>query len=599
MSDYPTDRDFDDAEKIVLEFLRNSNDPVERDVADLVLQNGGDNRDCDDFLKEAMAVIEYYALVSERKDNIIIFDSNKDLEKCCDAALRAAAYDFAYKDKSLSDKLSDGEYRDAREMSEKLDKIHSALRDLKDRDRGRSGRRDDRGGRRDDRRDDRSSRRDSDRGRDRDRDRGRDGRRERSSRRDSDSSTTQHRKSSSECDSRRDQERREERSSSSKVKDDETVITIPKVTPIRLATVKGVPVPGETNRAYAPNRHGTYIISNEDGAFYTVLEHEGGTMENYEEHELDRSLISRDNSGGRVLRIADFRKIKVDSPEKMAAAGTDVELVYGENLSCISTQTKVPLYALSEMLTSGSSYQIARLDKYIPYVVSKQPLEAINTQSFNIKTNESRSFNKMRAWIGTGQALLPDFQLNDRFAIGEMLESLASHLTVQCNNILSLVSSVNGIDNFIEDWTDVNSWLHKPDNASVLERFEDVEGEFLQANFSFLTDEQIAAGEENGVLETTFEVAEDQTIVWVRQQNFVVLADGEISQSVQIANPDKPARVEYDDLPTFYSTCEKLIAHRNSKLSLATIVMVDTSGAQYAIIAGKGSTPVIRLRKLK
>lgn len=140
MSSLIESRDLKEAIKMAYEFLDNTNDRLEEEVADIVLANDGRNRDAEDFEKHFEVAITYIDLYNRDKNRRSVFDSDRDMEEAVGKSLTLAVAAMVAADKELNADLSDRDYDDVIENAEKIEKMADALEDLEreQEDRGRS-----------------------------------------------------------------------------------------------------------------------------------------------------------------------------------------------------------------------------------------------------------------------------------------------------------------------------------------------------------------------------------------------------------------------------------------------------------------------------
>ncbi|AQT27956.1 hypothetical protein pVa21_014 [Vibrio phage pVa-21] len=620
MSNLIDSRDLKEALKMACDFLDNTNDRLEEDVADIVLANDGRNRDMDDFAKYFETAITYIDLYNRDKNRRSVFDSDRDMEEAVGKALTLSVGAFVAADKNLSEGLSDRDYDDVMDHAEKLEKMEDALEDLEreaeDRDRrgSRRGRDRDRDDRRSSRRDDRRSsrRRDRDTGRSSTRTdyrRGRDDRDDereerRSSRRDRDDRKSRNNRGSNY--GRKDPSKREEREEQGaketmNVDPNEVLIRVPRRVPVKESIVKPDALPDEAaSRVFNPSTHGAYAIAGEQGVYRAVLSHEEeDNVENYEAHELNRSLVGHDRKGERIVPLADFRGVKDPSDDETVEGDAPREptIVYGEQINCVSTGERVPTHVLTGVLNEEAEYQVVNMNKYMPLTVVSSVLEIVNDEIGEL--NSMKRFNDFYNWITKAQEKKEDLtSRNDRFAMLGCLNALTEQLTLLANNLFSIVSNIPGMDNFLEDWPSAQAWLVNPEQADVYAAWQELEAPYLRHNFAVLSEQEVAEAATKGELTTLDVQGKDIQNLWVRAKQFVVLVDGDISGTIQMSNPDLPAKVEYELTPDFHTACMTLVNHRNRNLSMANIVLVDTVGSQYCILANRAQVPVIKVRML-
>lgn len=606
MSNLIDSRDLDESIKMALDFLEDSNERLEEDVADIVLANDGRNRDMKDFEKHFETAITYIDLYNRDKNRRSVFDNDRDMEDAVGKALTLAVAGFAANDKKLMDDLGDRDYDDVMDNAEKLEKMADALDDLEEESR-RGSRRDRDRGRRDDRRS--SSRRSRDRGRDRETGRSstrtsyrRNDRDDRDARRESrrDRKRDEKRSKSAYGRNTRKDDNREEQADSMQVNPDEILISVPRQTPVKSSKVKPQALPNEDiSRVFNPTTHGAYAIAGEEGVFRAVLEHEGEEVEDYSAHELNRNLVAHDRKGERVVPVADFRGIKDPSDDMVDGDEEPREptIVYSEQINCIATGERIPTHVLTGVLNADADYQVIRMNKYLPLTVVGSVMNTVNDEIgelYNMKR-----FNDFYSWITKAQEKKEDLSnRNERFAMLNCLNTLADHLTKLANNLFGIVSNIPGMDNFIEDWPAAHAWLIKPDNADIYSVWQELEAQYLRHNLAVLSDDDAKAAAAKGEIELIDEGNQPIQNLWVRSQPFVVLVDGDISGAIQMSNPELPAKVDYEMTPDFHTACTTLVNHRNRNMSMANIILIDTVGSQYCILANKNQVPVIKVRML-
>lgn len=618
MSNLIDSRDLKEALAMACNFLDDTNDRIEEDVADIVLANDGRNRDMEDFAKSFETAITYIDLYSREKKRSSVFDSDRDMEDAVGKALTLAVAAFVAGDKALTDNMSDRDYDDIMDNAEKLEKMEDALEELEREveDRSRRGRRD---------RDDRG----------RGRDRGRSSSRRSSSRRDRDtgrsSTRTDYRRSRSDDRDDRDEGRRSRRSRDDErrssrggnygrkdpskretreepgveetmnVDPSEVLIRVPRRVPVKESIVKPDTLPNEAaSRVFNPTTHGTYAIAGDTGVYRAVLSHEEeDEVENYEAHELNRSLVSHDRKGERIVPLADFRGVKDpsdDSPVE-GEAPREPTIIYGERISCVSTGERVPTHVLTGVLNDEAEYQVVNMNKYIPLTALSSVVESVNDEIGDLPT--LKRFNDFYNWITKAQEKKEDLtSRNDRFAMLGCLNEMASRLTTLANNLFSIVSNIPGMDNILEDWPSAQAWLLNPEQADVYSAWQELEASYLRHNFAVLSEDEVNEAVKKGELTQPDVEGKDIKNLWIRAKQFVVLVDGDISGTVQMSDPTLPAKVDYELTPDFHTACMTLVQYRNRNLSMADIILIDTVGSQYSVLANKNQVPVIKVRLL-
>lgn len=612
MSTLIESRDLKEAIKMAYDFLDNTNDSLEVDVADIVLANDGRNRDAEDFEKHFEVAITYIDLYNRDKNRRSVFDSDRDMEEAVGKSLTLACAAIVAADKSLNEGLSDRDYDDVIENADKIEKMADALEDLereqedRGRDRGRS-----RG--RDDRRDSRS--RPRARSRDRDRDTGRS------------RTSTQYRRNErgddreDDRDSRRSSRREEKREARkprgnygrntrtetetedrrTPVNPDEIQITVPRQTPVKYSEFKTKPLPDRVaSQVYNPTTHGAYALAGETGVYRAVLSHEeDNELENYDAHELNRSLVGRDRKGERIVPLADFRTVRnpVDDEAIDGETPREPSIVYGDTISCVSIGERIPTHKLTEVLNADAEYQVIRMNKYIPLTVVSSVVERVNSEVGEIVS--MRRFNDFYNWITKVQDAKEDLgPRNERFAMLGCLNEMAEQLTKLANNLFGIVSNVVGMSNFIEDWPNAQAWLVRPDNADVYAAWQELETQYLRHNLAILNEEEVKEAIECGDIEPLPDNSKPITNMWIRSQPFVVIVDGDITGTLQLSDPTIPAKVDYELTPDFHAACTNLIQHRNRNMSMSNIILIDSVGSQYSVLANKSQVPVIKVRML-
>lgn len=615
MSSLIESRDLKEAIKMAYEFLDNTNDRLEEEVADIVLANDGRNRDAEDFEKHFEVAITYIDLYNRDKNRRSVFDSDRDMEEAVGKSLTLAVAAMVAADKELNADLSDRDYDDVIENAEKIEKMADALEDLEreQEDRGRSRSRS-RG------RDDRDSRRSGSRSRSRSRSRDRDTGRSRTS--------TQYRRTDDRYEqddresrrSARREEKRESRKPRSQygrntgrreeeevvetrhaVNPDEIQISVPRQTPIKQSMVKAQTLPNDAaSQVFNPTTHGAFAIANDAGIYRAVLsyEEENG-VESYEAHELNRSLVGHDRKGERVVPLADFRTIKDpsdDIPEE-GESPREPSIVYGEQLSCVTVSERIPTHVLTDVLNADAEYQVVRMNKYTPLTVVKSVVDTVNADIGEI--SNMKRFNDFYNWITKVQDVKEDLApRNERFAMLGCLNELISQLTRLANNLFGIISNIPGMSNFLEDWPNAQAWLVNPDNADIYAAWQELEAQYLRSNLAVLNADEEKAAADKGEIELVESDSRAIENMWVRAQQFVVIVDGDITGALQLSNPNAPAKVDYELTPDFHTACMTLVQHRNRCMSMGNIILIDSVGSQYSVLANKAQVPVIKVRIL-
>ncbi len=611
MSTLIENRDLKEAKELALELLDDPGNEVEELVSDVVLANSGRNSDAKEFMKYFETAITYIELVSLSKHDRSIFEDNRDLEAGVSKALEFACAAFAISDKNISDDLHDDDYGDCEDKAEALEKMEESIEDALDKQerRGSRGRDRDRGSRgRDDRRG--SSRRSK-----------------RSSRRDGKRSNTSsgyrnNRRDEDEEEERRPRKtskRRNERKSEREVKkakygrrdkdnggeefteedmDMGMDLNIPAIIAASKSRQRVNSLPGDPSTAFTPTTHGKYAISKDGEVYGAVLEHEEHDVE-YKDHELRRSLVGTDRTGGRIVPLADFRTIKDPSSTVIEGEGEDAHpvpsIMFGEEIACVVDTPRIPTYVLTPMLDNDAEYQVSRLTRYMPLQLAKAV--QLTTSGDIGELPAMRRFNDMYNWLTKAQEHCEDLPRKERFATTNSLELMAATLTRLGNNLFSIVSDIPGMDSFINDWPDAQAWLVSQGNADIYSAWQELEVEFLRHNFAAL-DSETAKHVVDTVPNATGTTFGDVNTVWVRSNAFAVLVDGDISAQVQISDPKIPARINVELTPDFYNACSMLVKHRNSELSMADIILIDSVGCQYTVLANKTAVPVMKVRTL-
>lgn len=605
MSTIIDSRDLKEAKELALELLNDPANDVEELVSDVILANSGRNSDAKEYMKYFETAVTYIELVSLSKHDSSIFEDERDLEAGVSKANEFACAAFAISDKNIADDLDNRDHDDCEDKADALDKMEDSIEDALEKQ---------------DRHDRDSRGRGRDRG-SRSRDRGRGYRR--GSRREGSRSNT----SSGYRNSRRDKEeerrprktnnrrndrkaervdkktkygRRDKNKGGVEFTDEEMSVelNIPEIIAASKSRQRVKSLPGEPSTAFTPTTHGSYAISKDGEVYGAVLEHEEKDVE-YKDHELRRSLVGTDRKGGRIVPLADFRTIKDPSSTIIEGEGESAHpvpsIMFSEEIACVVDTSRVPTYVLTPMLDNDAEYQVSRMTRYMPLQLAKSV--QLTTSGDVGELSAMRRFNDLYNWLTKAQEHCEDLPRKERFATTNSLELMAATLTRLGNNLFSIVSDVPGMGSFINDWPDAQAWLVSQGNADIYSAWQELEVEFLRHNFAAL-DNETAKHVVETVPNATGTSFGDVNTVWVRSNAFAVLVDGDISAQVQISDPKIPARINVELTPDFYNACSMLVKHRNSELSMGDIILIDSVGCQYTVLANKTAVPVMKVRTL-
>lgn len=571
----------DDIIKDTIHDISTARDVLTQDVDDFVKARNYDNEDFDEF----MQIVVNCVAIGEEQMARDRYDINRDSEaynQVLNAAIPVAVSVFAFRVKSIADRMPDRDYNECSDIADKYKydierNVDFDGRGSRDRDRGARGGRDrDRGGRDRDR--DRGGRdRDRDRGA-RDRDRGeartsrRGGRTDRS--RGSDRPATAERRET--ATSRR-PEREEETGRSQRRNREERVEREPRQ--VRLPDPQPQVLPmarnASVNTADAMNNAG-FVINPKKQHIVAIHEAsgeitEGIVMEPYEMHELGIA-VAVPKEDGIVIPLVDF----TDTPEFL-----DKNSVKSKGgLAMVAEQQSVNdvMFSLGHMVSQVRNYQrntVKDKDLIVP---------AVNVATFTLPKELYETFTTLRE-VATFEdyykmlSAIRNYLANVNGEVGRtelsaMYMSFSTHLRNCLNEFFRINFSGQSIDSeFVVDWPDVRDFINDPDNRDVGDYFRAEERRYLAANAKYTMSDV----RENGMFDVTVTA---RYLVMAYNKYF-------LGNTVLPSRRDVFCKVDAATTPEYYNACAKLMRLRNSQYEYSPVVMLDNNNIPVRVVSSR------------
>lgn len=567
----------DDIIKDTIHDISTARDVLSQDVDDFVKARNYDNDDFDEFIQ---IVINCVSIGEEQmtRDRYDINRDSKAYDQVLNASIPVAVSVFAFRVKSIADRMPDRDYNECADIAEKYKydierNVDFEGRNSRDRDRGGRGGRD-RGGRD----------RDRDRGgRDRDRDRNDRGRDDsRASRRGgrTDRSRGSDRPASAErretATSRR-PEREEETSRGNRRNREERVereprqVKLPDPQPQVLPMARNASVntaDGMNDAGFVINPKKQHIVAIHEASGEIV---EGLVMEPYEMHELGLAVVVPKDDGI-VIPLVDF----TDTPEFL-----DKENVKSKGgLAMVTEQQSVNdvMFSLGYMVSQVRNYQrntVADKDLVVP---------AINVATFTLPVELHDTFSTLK-----DVATFEDFfkllsairnYLSDvngevgRTELSAMYMSYSTHIRNCLNEFFRINFSGQHIDSeFVVDWPDVRDFITDPDNRDVGDYFRSEERRYLAANAKYTMSEQHPDGK--------FDITVTARYLVMAYNKYF------LGNTVLPSRREVFCKVDASTTPEYYNACAKLMRLRNSQYEYSPVVMLDNNNIPVRVVSSR------------
>jgi len=581
-----TDRDLQDARDLALDALEKSTSPIDEDLFSILSEGRFNNRTFDDFDKCFIKMIEFSVLVAESNGRRNPFDDTATMKEMVYTALDISAAYIIVSDRALSDQLSDGDYNKILKLADKVQLVEDKLRDYERGSRSTGGRRDSRDNRSRGSRDvrDRGGR-DSHNSRDRGGYTGSPRSRGTSSR----GASTDKAAPSYRTKDRVTVEPHQRAVREPVDTDRRAAIRLENCAPVRKSPLK---TPESVNAVFDPQRYGPYHVATSDGVVEELLEHKSEKdMEDYLEHELVRSAISKSSTGKIVVPQVDFRLMPDPITEEELP---ESKVMYHGELSYCNPDRRLSAVDLAIAASPKADYTVINVTQYRPFALPTVMKEILGDRQV------LRTFEEYHHVLVKLQEKLFETEGESAYNDTNFLWNLNDTLTFLFNNLLAMTTKETfKIGSFINDFYDCEEYLKDPDNIDMYKTWTSMEKEYINNNLHAITDEERADKESKNILYPTYQDTDDVKYVWYGVKHVAVRASGElVADSLQIDKGTDPSLVDYKMAPVFHAACMKVIHYRNTKLSMANMTMIDPVGNQLLILAGTDTTPIIKVKAL-
>lgn len=563
-------------------------------IDDIVSVNDYDNKDFDALLQNAVIVAEYLEMVAEDKDADSIFE--RGYEKALKNIVPIACAVFVMEDEDLADELSDREYNNSKKVAAKFEEMVEAVEDgeLPKRGSRRRGRgRDEeesRGSRRG--RSRRKNRRDSEDGvrvhRNRSREERDESRRGRSNKTVGDGYANPAAEKRKEEEERK-REERANRRNSTRVRGNRArqcmageeesesprnvareVHNVSKLRPV-------VPTGQFEAVAINPKVQAVFLEQTDDG-IVSVVDKLGENMESYAEHELGAVPF---NSGrnGKVIPRCNFSNV----PPLGDNAAIEISPVVHVNDKIEINSRGFDLSVISDMdkVVSEHPFTITPITNTFSMAMPMRVLrEGILV--------ECPTFNDWHKTLQQLARLMVDNNSPSNTVLATFITVVNKRLTSLVNELLSIaVDSQTKIGSFYEDYQSAYEWITAPQQAREYTVWSDCERAMI-ANAMAM---KVEAWDED-TTEQYGQVTFTTSVLYVS-------AYGEVPHDELYFNRKNAiADINFDNVPEFYTACERLVTYRNNNHRMSQIVIGDSFDNNYLVLAGPQGSSRIRAMQL-
>lgn len=575
------DGEVDEIIEYTLNVIESSKDPLEADVVDICAASAYNNRNADDFFQIVVNVFAYGAeqADSKRADPFARGTFEKLVEAGVDMAFAVTILD----DRALSRDCSRDEIADFEALKDDYDVI---LRSI-------GGGRSSRGSR------DRGSRggRDRDRGRDNDRG-GRSGRDRPSGR---SGGSSRRRRNADGANNQTTAYRTRNRDEEEEIVEEAAPRAGRRTTRqastnvIDLAEIKrrGMLEPNnETNTGHVYNPSHTLIGAIEtDGRFVEVLQ----KVEDYEKHELRRSLLTHDNER-RVVPLVSFAKT---SNDVISENQDEVEIFVEPDV----VRIEYPLINFDPSMVLAATYPVLK-DHMSKIVLMQTILQAKFTMPVELG-NMITNFVEFNTFSGWQKMLVA---LRDYAIDKDTHETTSLHVLTEVNRMDAMVVSLFNnymvilgypkvkMGCFINDWPAAYKWLSEREQADLWDDFCEYETKLFDANLKITLPKLhlVETGAEADTEEPVEIEPEIPTFFIERSVIMVQYAGSIVGDEVDFSRIGEPCTITYEETPDFFTSCNRLAKRRTGRFALADIYMTDSMGRLIVVGIRENNSGAIR-----
>lgn len=570
------DNEVDEIINYAIEVIESSNSRIEQDVVDIIAQSAYNNRDADDFFQVIVNVFAYGAEQAEAKRTDAF--ANGTFEKLVNHGIDMAFAVAILDDRQLSRDCTRDEIEDYETLKDDYGVIQRAVGG------GRSG-----------------GRRDRDRGRGRN-DRDRNSRNDRNDRGGRSSGRTNSR-SGSGTRRRRNADGANNQTTAYRTRnrEEEEVVEETRSTrrtaPTRTAEVisladikrRGLLDPNpETNTGHVFNPSHTIIGAIEnDGRFIEVLQ----KVEDYEKHELRRSLLTHDNER-RVVPLVSFAKT---SDAVISESKDEVEIFVEPDV----VRIEYPLVNFDPSMVLAATYPVMKEHKS-KIVLMQAILQAKFTmpQELGGMVSNFVEFNTFMGWKKMLVALR-EYAINP-----DTDEATSLHVLTEVNRMDAMV--VNLFNNymvmlgypkvkmgcFINDWAAASNWLTEREQADLWDDFSEYETKLFEANMKITLPALHLV--KDGESEEEESAPEVPTFYIERSVIMVQYAGSIIGDEVDFSRIGEPCTITYEETPEFFTSCNRLAKRRAGRFTMSDIFMSDSMGRLVVVGVRENNSGAIR-----